>query len=133
MTTINYQGTEIKITSKYQGVAKPWDGKYEKKHYSVFVTIDDKSIQFEYYCNDAELKRNELIEALNCFVLDVIAYRNAKDKYDFADEFGYDRYKDRKLLSDAWYGCMSASEKWEKIGDIDVYEFSNWLSEEFNV
>lgn len=133
MTTIEYKCQTIKLTSKYQGVAYPWGEKYQKNHFRVFVTINGKRIQFEYYCNEPELKRESLIEALNCLVLDAIAYRNAKDKYDFAEEFGYDKYEDRKRLSDAWKGCMSASDKWEKLGDIDVYEFSNWLSEEFNV
>lgn len=132
-TTINYQGTEIKLTSKYQGVAHPWGEKWEKNHYRVFVTINETKVQFEYYCNDVSpLKADALISALYCFLSDGIAYHNAKDKYDFADEFGYDKYEDRKRLNEVWRGCMSAYDKWLQFG-IDIYEIVNWLQETFDL
>lgn len=132
-TTIKYQGTEIKLTSKYQGVARPWGEKWEKNHYRVFVTINGTKVQFEYYCNDVNpLKADALINAFYCFLSDGIAYRNAKDKYDFADEFGYDKYEDRKRLNEVWQGCMSAYDKWSQFG-IDIYEITNWLQETYDL
>ena len=48
------------------------------------------------------------------------------------DEFGYDKYEDRKRLSEAWRGCMSAYNKWSQFG-IDIYEIANWLQETYNL
>ena len=133
MTTIEYKGQTIKLTSKYQGTAYPWGEKYQKNHYRVFVTINGKKVQFEYYCNDINpLKEDALHNAFYCFLSDGIAYRNANDKYDFAEEFGYDRFEDRKRLSDAWKGCMAAYDKWSQFG-IDIYEICNWLQDKYNL
>ena len=91
-------------------------------------------MQFEYYCNDVSpLKADALINALYCFLSDGIAYRNANDKYDFAYEFGYDKYEDRKRLNEVWQGCMSAYDKWTSLCDIDIYDLSNWLQETYDL
>ena len=131
-TTIKFQGTEIKLTSKYQGVAHPWGEKWEKNHYMVFVTINGTKVQFEYYCNDVSpLKVDALINAFYCFLSDGIAYNNARDIDDFASEFGYDKVSD---LLKAYDGCKDAWEKWQAIcGDIDGYELANWLQETYNL
>ena len=137
-TTINYNGTEIKLSSKWAGTAYPWGQEYEKQHHKVLVMIGDvhttlRHTTFNYYCNDNELNEDGLREAFCCFLSDGIAYRNAKDKYDFADEFGYDKYEDRKRLNDAWEGCMAAYDKWTKLCDIDIYDIFDWMQKEYEL
>lgn len=128
-TTIKYQGTEIKLTSKYQGVAHPWGEKWEKNHYRVFVTINGTKVQFEYYCNDVSpLKADALINAFYCFLSDGIAYDNAKDIDDFQCEFGYTKESD---CIKAYNGCKDAYDKWASLCDIDIYDICNWMQEEY--
>lgn len=137
-TTINYNGTEIKLSSKWAGTACPWDDGYVKQHHKVLVRIGDvhttfRHTTFNYYCNDYELNEDGLREAFYYFLSDGIAYRNAKDIFDFADEFGYDKYEDLKRLKKAWKGCMAAYDKWTKLCDIDIYDICNWMQEEYEL
>lgn len=131
-TTIKYQGQEIKLTSKYQGVAYPWGEKYQKNHYRVFITINGEKVQFEYYTNAiSPLKEDELINAFYCFLSDGIAYINARDLTDFCNEFGYEAYdaESRRVFA----ACKRAYEKWINVGGIDIYDITNWLQETYDL
>ena len=131
-TTIRYQGTPIHLTSKRQGVAYPWGGRYQKEHYRVFITIEGKRVQFEYYTPSHLMTRDELISALHCFLLDVYAYDANTDLRDFAKEFGYD--VESKECRTAWRGCRHAYEKWLGIKNcIEYNRLINWLQENFRV
>lgn len=130
-TTIKYQGTEIKLTSKYQGVAYPWGEKYQKNHYRVFITINGEKVQFEYYTNAVSpLKKDELINAFYCFLSDGIAYINARDIDDFQSEFGYTKVSE---CTQVYNACKRAYEKWMNVGGIDIYDICNWLQDEYNL
>ena len=129
MTTIDFNGVSIKLTSKYQGIAYPWDGKYAKEHHRVFVTIDGKRIQFEYYCNKHDMDERELINAFFCLLSDGVAYANAQDIDDFASEFGYTKITE---CVRAYKGCKSAYDKWQKF-NLDIYDALNFLQENYDV
>lgn len=133
-TTINYNGTEIRISSENVGTANPWDGKYEKQHHVVTISTDVKTTSFDYYCNDAELDELELVNAFECFLSDGISYDNAEDILDFANEFGYsvNSREDRQRLRDVFNGCK---EEWEKFQGfyINPYDLSNWLRDTYNI
>lgn len=127
-TTINYNGTEIKIGSQRQG-EKDWNG-YPKQYHRISLTINGNKVTFGYYCNDAKLNDNDKICALYCFVSDCISYANARDMQDFANEFGYDDYKE---LNKIWKGIKREYEKWQSITDIDILDFSNYLTDNYEV
>ena len=130
-TTIKYHGTEIKLTSKYQGVAYPWGEKYQKNHYRVFITINGEKVQFEYYTNAVSpLKKDELINAFYCFLSDGIAYDNAKDMNDFQSEFGYTKVSE---CMKAYNGCKDAYDKWASLCDINIYNICNWMQKKYEL
>lgn len=129
-TTINYNGTEIKIGSECVGTAYPWGKEYAKQHHKVSVRVGDEHIEFNYYCNDYELGEDELREAFYCFLSDGIAYDNAKDIDDFQSEFGYTKYSE---CMDAYNGCKDAYDKCTNLCDIGIYEITNWLQETYNL
>jgi len=133
-TTLNFNGTEIKITSKYQGTAKPWGDKYEKMHHKVTVTTEKSSTTFDFYCNEKKLKAQDLRCAFECFLSDGIAYKNSEDILDFANEFGYTTTtrEDRTRLRNVYNACKESWEKWVDFY-IDPYDLSNWLREKYEI
>ena len=128
-TKINYKGTEIKLSSKRQGVAYPWGEKYQKEHHRIFVRVGDLRTQFEFYCNTSEMKPQDLREAFYFFLGDGIAYKNANDIDDFQSEFGYEDVSECKKV---YEGCKRAWYKWEDFG-IDPYNLSNWMQEKYDL
>ena len=50
--TINYNGIIITLESEYVGTATPWGGEYVRDQHNIKVTIDDKDITFNYFCNN---------------------------------------------------------------------------------
>lgn len=136
-TTINYQGTDIKLTSKRQGTAYPWGDKYLRQHHRIFATIGCKRIQFEYYCNEVTLKEDDLRFALYCFLSDGIAYNNAKDFEDFCNEFGYDIYNYNGMTNAesmrVYKACGRNYDKWQELCNIDIYDIANWMQEEYEL
>lgn len=136
-TIIKYQGREIKLTSKRQGTAYPWGDKYLRQHHRIFVAIGGKRIQFEYYCNEVKLKEDDLRSALHCFLLDGIAYNNARDFNDFCNEFGYGIYNDYgEPNAESWRvykACSRQYDKWQELCNIDIYDIANWMQDKFNL
>lgn len=133
-TTIIYNGTEIRISSKKVGTAKPWGEKWEKQHHKVTVTTDKKSVTFDFYCNDNRLKKQDLISAFECFLSDGIAYKNAEDILDFANEFGYETNsrENRERLRNTWNACKESWEEWQGFY-IDPYDLANWLRDTYEI
>lgn len=126
---IDYNGTIIMLYAKYEGVKKPWDGKYEKDAFIIFVRIEDNSTNFMYYCNKAKLDEQELASALWCFLTDGISYENAQDIDDFQSEFGYTKVSECQR---AYEGCKKAHEKWKKF-NLDACDLANWLQEKYEL
>ena len=85
-------------------------------HPSFIVTItteNDERARFNFYAsyNDymkgkKALDRDDMKNAVDCFLSDALAYDNSKDFLDFCDEFGYDVYEDRLRAKKAFVGCM---------------------------
>ena len=134
MTTLKFNGIEIRISSKRKGTAKPWGEKYEKQHHIVTVSTDKKSIQFDFYCNDRRLCKKDLIEAFEYFLRDGIAYKNSEDILDFAEEFGYETHtrEDRQRLRKTYNGCKESWEKWQGFY-IDPFDLDNYLVETYDL
>lgn len=129
-TTINYNGTEITLSSEYVGTAFPWGKEYAKQQHEVSVWVGDVHTTFNYYCNDYELNEDGLREAFYFFLSDGIAYNNAKDIDDFQSEFGYTKVSE---CVKAYNGCKDAYDKWASLCDIDIYEITNWLQETYDL
>ena len=129
-TIINYNGTEITLSSEYVGTARPCGDKYVKQQHCVTVWIGDEHVEFDFYCNDYELGEDGLREAFYFFLSDGIAYDNANDIDDFQSEFGYTKVSD---CIKAYNGCKDAHDKWASLSDIDIYDICNWMQEVYNL
>ena len=129
-TTIKYKETEITIIGEYVGTAYPFGDKYVKQQHNVTVWIGDEHTEFDFYCNDYELGEDGLREAFCFFLSDGIAYNNAKDIDDFQSEFGFTKVSE---CTKAYNGCKDAYDKWTSLCDIDIYEITNWLQEEYEL
>jgi hypothetical protein len=128
-TTINYNGTEIILYGNYVGTATPWGEKYVKQHFEIDVTINNRTVTFDFYCNDSYLDDEQLCEAFYYFLSDGISYDNARDVDDFQSEFGYEKVSE---CLEAYNGCKDSFEQWKSITDIDIYEIANWLQDKYN-
>lgn len=129
-TTINYNGTEITLSSEYVGTACPWGKEYVKQHHEVSVWVGDEHIEFDFYCNDYELGEDGLREAFYYFLSDGIAYNNSMDMDDFQSEFGYTKVSE---CIKAYNGCKDAYDKWTSLCDIDIYDICNWMQEKYEL
>lgn len=128
-TTINYNGIIITLESEYVGTATPWGGEYVKDQHNIKVTIDDKDITFNYFCNN-DLDEDDLIFAFYCFLSDGITYVDYLNIDDFQDAFGYSKVSEcLKVYND----CKEAYYKWSEFTDIDIFEINNWLQDNYNL
>ena len=128
-TTINYNGIIITLESEYVGKATPWGGKYVKEQHNIKVTIDDKDISFNYFCNN-DLGEDDLINAFYCFLSDGISYIDYQMIDDFQDAFGYSKVSECLKV---YNGCKEAYYKWTEFTDIDIFEINNWLQDNYNL
>ena len=127
-TTINYNGTEIILSSECIGTATPWGEKYVKQQHEVEVQVGHLHTSFDYYCNDYDLDEDGLVNAFYCLLSDAVAYANAEDIDDFQREFGYDKVSE---CIEAYNGCKDAYEKLQKF-NLDIYDALNFLQENYN-
>lgn len=128
-TTINYNGIIITLESEYVGTATPWGGEYVRDQHNIKVTIDDKDISFNYFCNN-DLGEDDLIFAFYCFLSDGITYLDYQNMDDFQDAFGYSKVSECLKV---YNGCKEAYYKWSEFTDIDIFEINNWLQDNYNL
>lgn len=128
-TTINYNGIIITLESEYVAKATPWGGEYVRDQHNIKVTIDNKDISFNYFCNN-DLGEDDLINAFYCFLSDGISYIDYQMIDDFQDAFGYSKVSE---CLKAYNGCMEAYYKWTEFTDIDIFEINNWLQDNYNL
>lgn len=132
-TTINYNGTAIRLSSRFVGEDYPkWSKGFKKVHHKITVKTDRASHTFDFWNNDRNghrMSAQNLVEAFEMFLSDGISYDNSRDIDDFAAEFGYEKVSD---LLDAWNGCKAAFEAWEEFS-IDPYDLDNWLREKYDL
>ena len=128
-TTINYNGIIITLESEYVGTATPWGGEYVKDQHNIKVTIDNKDISFNYFCNN-NLFKSDLILAFYCFLSDGITYVDYQNIDVFQVAFGYSKVNE---CLKAYNDCKEAFHKWSELTDIDIFEMNNWLQENYNL
>lgn len=125
---LNFNGTSIYVKSMFVGEAKPW-GDYVKQQHHCVVTCNGETVQFDYYCNDRQIGPKELINAMYCFASDGTSYANATDIDDFASEFGYEKVS--KAI-EVYNACKKSYDDFQKFG-IDIFDFTNWLQEKYEL
>jgi hypothetical protein len=133
----------LEVSAVFAGVDTPsWAiveiNRYEKKKFFVKierVDLRDKTRRaiFPFWDNmQAESPTpsdSTLKSAFSCFFRDAMAYFNAQDILDFADEFGYDLSdeKAKDQCRKAYEGCKNAYDKmFEKLG-LDCDDFQAFL------
>lgn len=103
----------------------------------VTITTDggDRA-RFNYYAsyNDytkgkKDLDRNDILNAVECFLLDALSYDNSRDILDFCAEFGYDIYEDRKRARKAFEGCKKHYEAAVRLFGDEYTDILNAIQE----
>ena len=142
--TIKFEETEIRLVAMWIN-EKPssWDSMSHKQHHRIKVIANGgKSVSFDYWASQAHPRietEKEVIEAFNCFVSDAMS--GTSDFKDFCSELGYDEYiendygrsvqnKDAKRIHSA---CVKAKKDFDRVVGVDIYDLSNWMSEEFEL
>lgn len=132
-TTINYNGTAIRLSSRFVGEDYPtWSKECKKMHHKITVKTDSASHTFDFWNNDRhghKMLAKDLVEAFEFFLSDGIAYANSRDIDDFASEFGYTKVSE---CLKAYNGCKEACEAWKNFY-IDPYDLDNWLREKYDI
>lgn len=133
-TFVEFNGKRYDISGKLIAQRTMWG--YPKWYHRITVKDGEHTTVFPFYTPDNVLNDYELRFSLYCLLSDAIAYRNAKDKNDFAEEFGYEIPEPSEPvnteLESAWKGCKSASKKCENF-DSDIYEFADYLQETYSL
>jgi hypothetical protein len=113
---------------------KQWHGN-PRNHNNYVVTVTNtetrKRTRFDFWQSIAQPKmetENDLLWAFRCFLEDGLATMQAKDKWDFFDEFGYEPSRDSHNIYKA---CQRAERKVKRVvGDEEcVCNILNTLSE----
>lgn len=131
-TTIELNGVKISISATFLGFFN-WDSdeRVFDKHPKFRVTIvsNGQRQTFTYYgsVNDyrhnvQELDKSGLMNALECRLLDALAFNNARDFEDFCTEFGYERIEEYKKAKKAWIGCAQAHAACQRMWGRDYCE-----------
>ena len=131
-TTVTLKGVEIRISARFLGFFN-WDADENTfdKHPKFRVTIvsNGQRQSFTYYgsVNDyrhnvQELDKSGLLNALECRLLDALAFNNARNFEDFCHEFGYERIEGYKKAIKAWNGCAQAHAACERMWGRDYCE-----------
>ena len=98
------------------------------------VTIRNKSTRkratFDYWGSMYEPNQDNedgLKGALDCILLDIEAYENARDFNDFCAEFGYDA--DSRKAENIYKACGKELEKFNRVVDDDSVrdDIRNWI------
>lgn len=122
------------LTSTYKGDKKAnWgdDSRYENwNNHVISVRNNDnkKATRFEFWesIQEREIKNErQLLWAFECFLGDVIS--GDYDFNEFCNEFGYDN--DSRKAYKIYKACVRAKEKFSRIYNDDIYDFSNELRE----
>jgi len=132
-TTIDFNGTQIRLTSQFMRIDHPsWSKNYPKAHHRITILTDSARHRFDFWHSSEKgnvMTELELIEAFDMFLGDGISYDNARDIDDFAAEFGYDKVSE---CIKAYNGCKKEWEAWQKFC-INPYDLSNWLRETYDI
>lgn len=76
---------------------------YHHRLYKCIIKYNGRQYTFKYQCNAKFTP--ELNDVMDCLLLDAFSYSDSKDIIDFANEFGYDIYEDRKHVKKIYNAC----------------------------
>lgn len=122
--TIGDLNFEVSATNKrvcHERFAKGYNG--DPTHYLYDIVIKrggvTESFEFHDSIHNYQMKRefteSSLNDALDCIISDAYAFTNCKNAEDFADEYGYDYYENRKEVLEIWDKIV---ENWKKVNNL---------------
>ena len=106
-------------------------------HFVVTIKTDNGRTRFNFFASFKDyqdgketMSRDDLKNALDCFLSDGLSYDNARDFSDFCAEFGYTEMSQYKQARAAFDGCKRHHEAAARIFGPDYYEILNEINEE---
>lgn len=107
---------------------------FTPKHvkYNCKITYNDSFFSHSYQCNPyyynmstKEVKK----DFLTCLLQDAFAFLDSRNIQDFADEFGYDFYEDKKEVERIFHDCERTYTKLSYMfNEIEMNELLNYLN-----
>ena len=134
----NYNGTAFKMSATFKGYKSGVFGdNMTRPHFIVSIrTEDGNRTRFNFYgsFNDyqkgkKEMNRDDLRDALECFLSDGLSYDNAADFADFCAEFGYDEASEGRARR-AFNGCKRHHEAAARLFGNNYAEILNEINDE---
>ena len=116
-----------KIKFNYE-VAEEQNELFTSHHikYACKIVYNKKQYTFDYQCNPNYITPN-VKNCVECLLSDTFAYDNAKDIFDFADEFGYVVNKETERIFKA---CKKTSNAMHRLfTDEEFEELENEINE----
>lgn len=102
--------------------------------YQVTITNNAEVYRYTFHDSIYNTQKGEMSSDFNilyCAVLDASCYENADSLEDFASEFGYDLWEDRKEAEKAFNGCKTAYESIIRLFGTDGYELLLAIGENY--
>ena len=108
-----FNGIGVDATATFKGNTNTafGDGMMHPKFYVYLKTSSDRTrftfhgSYYDYKNGVQELNEKEMLEAIDCFFSDALAYDNARSFEDFCEEFGYTEISQYKQAKKAYDGC----------------------------
>ena len=136
--SFNYNGTAFKMSATFKGNKSGVFGdKMTHPHFVVSIrTEDGNRTRFNFYAsfNDyqkgkKEMNRDDLRNALECFLSDGLSYDYAADFADFCAEFGYNEASKGRARR-AFNGCKRHHEAAARLFGSNYAEILNEINDE---
>lgn len=102
--------------------------------YQVTITNNAEVYRYTFHDSIYNTQRGEMSSDFNilyCAVLDAEAYEYNDSLQDFADNYGYDLYEDRKKAEKAFNGCKTAYESLIRLFGTEGYELLSAIGENY--
>lgn len=137
--SFNYNGTAFKMSATFKGYKSGvFDDNMTRPHFIVSIrTEDGNRTRFNFYgsFNDyqkgkKEMNRDDLRDALECFLSDGLCYDNARDFSDFCADMGYNDMSQYKRARAAWNGCKRHHEAAARLFGNNYAEILNEINDE---
>lgn len=135
--TIGNLNFEVSTTNKrvcYERFVKGYPGDPTHYLYDIVIKRGGVTESFEFhdsihnYQINREFAESDLNNALDCIISDAYAFINCKNVEDFAVEYGYDYFENRKEVLEIWEKIV---ENWKKVSNLfsedDLDNISNYF------
>lgn len=95
-------------------------GTFTPNHTKFLCTIayNGEEYKFPYQCNLTYFEPN-LRDCMECLILDSFSYENAIDILEFANDLGFDAYKDEDKIREAYNNCKDSYEGLNRLFKAD--------------